>query len=40
MKSLWFFLSLGIHFGVDNASVIIMILCAAVGLASSWISLR
>lgn len=40
MKSLWFFLSLGIHSGIDNASVIIMIPCAAVDLTSPWISLR
>lgn len=39
MKSLWFFLSLGIHFGIDNASLIIMILCAGVDLALPWTSL-
>ena len=26
LKNLWFFLSLGIHFGLDNISLIIMIL--------------
>lgn len=36
MKSLWFFFSLGIHFGIDNASLIIMIPCAVLTLG--WTS--
>jgi hypothetical protein len=37
-NSLWFFHSLGIHFGIDNASLIITIQGAAVDLTWMWTS--